>query len=162
MRNSCAMLGAIVRCELKATACALLMLATPAVTVAQGGEDSEMTEGAAARALLDNRLTPERGRALALALELGPRAGPELREAVIEAAWAEVRGETGRSDESVFDYMDAVAGLREPRAIPFLVHVLASGNGASNALADLGQVAFPAVLETVASPAEHPTASTGG
>lgn len=152
------------RRELKATACALLMLATPGVAVAQAGEESEMTERVAARALLDSRLTPERDQALSLALELGPRAGPELRKAVIEAAWAEVRGETDRADEdeSVFSYMDAVAGLRDPRAIPFLVHVLTSGNGASNALADLGQVAFPAVLETVANPGEHPHRVKGG
>ena len=152
------------RCELKAAACALLMLAAPGATVAQAGEESEMTESAAARALLDSQVTPERDRALSLALELGSRAGPVLRKAVIEAAWAEVRGEIDRTDEdeSVFSYMDAVAGLRDPRAIPFLLHVLPSGNGASNALADLGRVAFPAVLETVANPVEHPHRVKGG
>lgn len=142
--------------EMKAAACALVLLAAPSAAWAQARENSELTERAASRALLDNRVTPERDRALALALELGPRAGPELRAAVIAAAWAEVRGETDRAevDEEIFAYYDAVAGLRDPQAIPFLVHVLPSGSGASNALADLGAAAFPAVLETVSNPDE--------
>jgi hypothetical protein len=142
------------RRETKAAVCVLVLLAVPSAALAQARKNSELTERAAARVLLDNRVTPERDRALALALELGSRAGPELRDAVIAAAWAEVRGETGRAeeDESIFAYYEAVAGLRDPRAIPFLAHVLAAGG--ENALADLGPAAFPAVLEVVANPSE--------
>ncbi len=152
------------RREMKVVVYALLVLAAPRAAIAQAREDSEMTERAAARALLDNRLTPERDRALSLALELGPSAGPELRAAVIAAAWAELRGDTDRAedDESIFAYYDAVAGLRDPRAISFLVRALPAGPGASNALADLGAVAFPAVLETTAQLGEHPKRIEGG
>ena len=126
-----------------------LALAVPAQGRAQA--DPKPTEQAAAHALLDNRLTPERDQALALALELGPRAGPELRWAVIQAAWTELRGETVRPEgsEAVFDYMEAVARLRDPRAIPFLVEVLANGPSAANALADIGGEAFQPILVAV-------------
>lgn len=135
---------------------ALLALSAPVVVVAQARENLSMTEREAAAALSDNRLTPERDEAIRLALELGPRAGPQLRTAVIEAAWAELRGETNRPEgsEAIFDYMHAVAQLREPRAIPFLVEVLRNGPAAANALADLGAAAFPAVLEAAANPSE--------
>lgn len=116
-----------------------------------------MTERAAVGALLDNRLTPERERALELALELGPRAAPDLRAAVIHAAWAEIRGETARPDgsEAAFAYMEAVARLRDPQAIPFLVRVIGSGTAPANALADLGGRAFPAVLAVAMDPAAY-------
>ncbi len=52
-----------------------------------------MTERAAV-ALLAEGAPPDRFRALDVALELGPRATPELKLAVIEATWAELRGET--------------------------------------------------------------------
>ena len=128
-----------------------LMLAIPGGAVAQARED-EMSERAAAAALADNRLTPERDRALKLARELGAQATSELRTAVIKAAWAEWRGEMDRPEgsEAIFDYMDAVAGLQDPRAIPFLIEVLP--NGGENALADLGLAAFPAVLAAVSDP----------
>ncbi|WP_420442619.1 hypothetical protein [Candidatus Palauibacter sp.] len=141
---------------------ALLLLALPSSAVAQARERAEpMTENAAARALMDNRLTPERNRALALALELGPRAGPDLRAAVIHAAWAEWRGETNRPEgeaaiEAKGTYAYAVGGLQDPQAIPFLVEVLPNGLFASNALADFGAEAFPAVFEAAADPEGHP------
>ena len=126
-----------------------LALAVPGQGWAQA--DPKPTERTATLALLDNRLTPERDQALALALELGSMAGPELRGAVIQAAWAELRGETARPEgsEAVFDYMEAVARLRDPRAVPFLVEVLGNGPSAANALADIGIAAFPATLAMV-------------
>ncbi len=46
----------------------------------------------------------------------------------------------------------AVVGLRDPRAIPFLVRVLDSGTAVPNALADFGPQAFPAVVEALRNP----------
>ncbi|MYA32210.1 MAG: hypothetical protein F4164_02905 [Gemmatimonadales bacterium] len=137
----------------------LLALAAPAAALAQEREvPPPMTERAAAAALADGRLTPERDRALALALELGPRAGPELRAAVIGAVAAELRGETNRPKESeaIFTYLEAVAQLRDPQAVPVLVEALPFGAGAANALADLSPGSLPAVLEAVANPGERP------
>ena len=95
-----------------------------------------------------------RDRALSVAMKRGLRAGPELRAAVIRVAWAELRGETnrpqprgGEHDEYLLNYFHAVAGLRDPAAIPFLITVMRHGVAAANALADLGAAAFPAVLE---------------
>lgn len=141
-----------------------VLFALPAAVAAQARVAREMTEREAAQALLDNRLTPERGRALRLATELGPRASAELKAAVIEAAWAEWRNDLDRppTSEAIFDYMDAVAGLRDPRAIPFLVEVLNHGAVATNALADLGTAAFPAVLTAVKDPAGIDMDVSGG
>ena len=142
-----------------------LALAVPASAAGQAREDGRgMTERAAAAALMDSRLTPERDRALALALELGPRAGAELRGAVIDAAWAEWRGETDRPEgsEAVLDYMDAVAALRDPRAIPFLIATSGTGQWAANALADLGAAAFPAVLAAASDAGEYSLRVAGG
>lgn len=142
----------------------MLLLSAPSAKGAQARENSELSERAAAAALMDNRLTPERGRALRLALELGPRASAELKAAVIEAAWAEWRNDLDRpsTSEAIFDYMDAVAGLRDPRAIPFLVEVLNHGAVATHALADLGTAAFPAVLTAVKDPAGIDMDVSGG
>ena len=131
-----------------------LALPAPAAAVGQARADRQMSEREASAALMDNRLTPERDRALRLALALGPRASAELKAAVIDAAWAEWRGETDRAEgsEAIVDYMDAVAGLRDPRAISFLVQVLNHGAFAANALADLRAAAFPAVLAAVSDP----------
>ena len=136
---------------------ALLALAVPSTAAAQAGQKLEMTERGAVRALSDNRVTPERYRALALATELGSRASPELRAAVIGATWAELRGETDSppGSEALFSHLDAVVRLRDARAIPVLVEALRYGSGAANALADLGAAAFPAVLEAVANPGER-------
>ncbi len=136
--------------------CAVLGLFSVSSVEAQSrDEDLVMTERVAADALSSGPLTPERERALRLVLDLGPNAGPELRGAVIDAAWAELSGEFGRErwvSEARFVYMDAVANLRDPRAIPFLIRVLVNGPFAANALADLGVVAYPAVMEAI----EHP------
>lgn len=129
----------------------VLALAIPA-----GGEGqvSHMTQAEMVQALSSDDPTV-RDRALIQATRLGSRAGSELRAAIIQTAWAEVRGETnrpGQGDEPgeyVLDYMHAVAGLRDPAAIPFLVSVMKHGAIAANALADFGAVALPAVLETV-------------
>jgi len=112
-------------------------------------------ERQAAAALANGQLTPERDQALELARSLGPRASSELKLAVIEAAWAELRDETGRPEgsEAVFDYMDTVSRLEDPRAIPFLIEVLSNGSGASNALADFGPaLVFAPVLAVVSNP----------
>ena len=115
-------------------------------------EAGPMTERAAV-ALLAEGAPPDRFRALDVALELGPRATPELKLAVIEATWAELRGETDtpRGSEAIFDYLETVTEMRDPRAIPFLVEVLVYGAGAANALADLAPGSFPAVLEAVSN-----------
>lgn len=127
-------------------------------------ERPQMSERAAAAALMDDRLTPERNRALRLALTLGPRASADLKAAVIDAAWAEWRNDLDRppTSEAIFDYMDAVAGLRDPRAIPFLVEVLNHGAVATNGLADLGAAAFPAVLAAVKAPEGFDMDVSGG
>ena len=95
--------------------------------------------------------TPGRFRALELAEALGPRASSELRAAVIDAAWAELRGETDSPPESeeLYGYLEAVCRIRDTQAIPLLVEALVHGAGAANALADLGAEAFPAVLAAV-------------
>ena len=127
-------------------------------------EQPPMSERAAAAALMDNRLTPERDRALALATELGPHAGADLKAAVIEAAWAELRGETNRpaGSEAVFDYAWAVTRLRDVRAIPFLIVALGIGPMVPNALADIGPVAFPDVMAIIEDPEESPGYIAGG
>ena len=148
---------------MKALVATMIALAGPA-SVAGQAREAGMTEREAAAALMEGRLTPERDRALALALELGRRAGAELRGAVIDAAWAEWRGETDRPEDSeaVLDYMDAVAALRDPQAIPFLIATAGTGQWAANALADLGAAAFPAVLAVVSDPGGYSLRVAGG
>jgi len=133
----------------------VLLLALPAVSNAQERAAAPVTEQQAA-VLLTQGDWKERYNAVMFVMELGPQASPELRLAVIDAAWAEVRGETDTPNESeaVFDYMQAVAEMGDPRAIPFLVEVLIFGTNAANALADIGGRAFPAVLEAVSDPDE--------
>ena len=135
---------------------AMLLLAVPPGAAGQAREERpQMSERAAAAALRDMRITPERDRAFLLAWELGPTASPDLRAALIDAAWAEWRGETDRpaGSEAAFDYVAAVMELRDVRAIPFLVETLIGGG--TNALADLGAPAFPAVLAAVSDPGGH-------
>lgn len=140
---------------------AALALALAAVPAA--AQETRLTEREAV-ALLAEGAWRERFEALNVALKLGPRASPELRLAVIEAAWAELRGgtDTPPEAEAMFDYLDAVAGLRDTRAIPLLVEVLGNGSAASNALADIGTEAFPAVIAAVSDPGEHPYDVFGG
>ena len=127
-------------------------------------EQPPMSERAAAAALMDNRLTPERDRALQLATELGAHASANLKAAVIEAAWAELRGELDRPEDSeaIFDYVWAVGRLRDPRAIPFMIVALGTGAAMPNALADLAPAAFPAVLEVVENPEGYFGQVSGG
>ena len=139
---------------------ALFLVALPPAAVAQAGEELAMSEAAAVRALMDNRLTPERDRALALALELGPRAGPELRAAVIAAAWAEIRGETNRPEgetkgEAIGNFAYAVAGLRDRRGIPFLIELLPNAPFASRLAEFDADVVFPPLIEAAADPGGH-------
>lgn len=96
---------------------------------------------------LDDAYITGRDRALLAAMELEDRAGPALRAAVLRAAWEEMGGETGRHPESeaYITYILAVAGLRDPAAIPFLVEH--GGASLANDLADFGELAFPAVME---------------
>lgn len=137
---------------------ALLLLVLPAVSNAQERTSAPVTEQQAA-VLLAQGDWRERNNAVLFVMKLGPQASPELRLAVIDAAWAEVRGETDTPNESeaVFDYMQAVAEMGDPRAIPFLIEVLIFGTNAANALADIGARAFPAVLEAVSDPDENPS-----
>ena len=149
------------------TVVAAWALAVPAVAAAQEREQVEpMTESAAARALMDDAGTPEeRGRALSLALDLGPRAGPELKSAVIEAAWAEWRidRETGaaivgelQASETGLDYMQAVVEGRDPRSIPLLIAAPVGSRAIPSALADFGPVlTFAPVLAAAADPEGH-------
>ena len=115
-----------------------------------------ITEGEAIAWLAEG--TPGRFRALELAEALGPRASSELRAAVIDAAWAEMRGETDSrpGSEEGYSYLEAVCRIRDTRAIPLLVEALVHGAGAANALADLGVEAFPAVLSAVLDPGGDP------
>jgi len=101
----------------------LLALAVPAPASAQVPEAaSRMTEQEAVAVLAEGALR-DRFRALETAAALGPRASSELRLAVIDATWAELRGETDtpREAEAVFDYLETVTKLRDPPAIPPLV-----------------------------------------
>ncbi len=147
---------------------ALLLLAAPELAAAQAREEAAMTEREAAAALSEiaDGITPEReNRALSLALELGPRAGPELRAALFDAARAEMRGEVDRhpdAHEWVFGYLRAVIQLGDEAAIPVLIEGLRYGTNVANALADLGSAAFPDVLAAVADPAGHPYRVGGG
>lgn len=136
----------------------VLLLIIPAVSNAQERAAAPVTEYQAAVQLKSDDWQ-ERNAAVMFVMELGPRASADIRFAVIDAAWAEVRGETNTPNESeaVFDYMQAVAEMGDPRAIPFLVEVLRFGSGASNALADIGARAFPAVLEAAYDPNKHPS-----
>jgi len=108
-----------------------------------------MSEAEATRLLASDDLG-ERHRALGVVEELGDQTGPQLRAAVIRAAWELVRGETDLTPgshaygEYLGDYAYAVAGLRDPAAIPFLVEHAGQLN---DDIADFGEMAFPAVLE---------------
>ena len=134
---------------------AALALAAPAA--AQGPP----TE-AEAVALLAGGDWRERFEALDVALALGPDASPELRLAVIEATWAELRGETDTPPESeaIFDYLDAVVELRDPRSIRLLVSTLPMGG--EDFLADFGAQAFEPVLAAVADPGGDPSGVRNG
>jgi len=142
---------------------ALVLLFAVAPGVAQDTE-VVMTERAAAATLLSGLDTPEREKALGFAMSLGPDASPELRWALIQASWDFVEGRISHPEgsEAEWDYLWAVASLRDPRAIPFLIRGLVTGTGVANALADLGAEAFPAVMEAVRNPdQDRPVVSNG-
>ncbi|MYC89694.1 MAG: hypothetical protein F4X22_15915 [Gemmatimonadales bacterium] len=150
----------------------LVALALPAAAVGQEREAAQvMTEREAATVLLNDRDSPDVWHAIGLAVELGSRAGRELRTAVIEAGWAEVRreadaragvGPVGETDpDLLFMLFEAAEALRDPRAIPLMIEALMYGMGA-NALADLGAAALPAVLAAVNDPGGHPYRVSGG
>lgn len=149
-----------------------LALVVPATAAGQAREAEQgMSESAAAAVLSDDRHSPEVWEALALATALGPRAGQELRAAVIEAAWAEVRGETaaragvgpaGGDPDRLFLLFEAAEAFQDPRAIPLMIEALKYGGGVFDGLADLGAVAFPAVLSAVNDPGGHPYRVSGG
>ena len=140
----------------------LLALAVPAAASAQERKAaSPMTEQEAVALLAEGALQ-DRFRALETAAALGPRASSELRLAVIDATWAELRGETDTPPdaEAIFDYLKTVTELRDPRAIPLLVETLTMGG--ENPLADFGAEAFPAVFAAVSDPGEDPSRVFGG
>lgn len=114
---------------------ALLLLALPAVSIAQEQPAVPVTERQAAIQLAESDWE-ERHNAVMFVMELGPQASPELRLAVIDAAWAEYYGETDTplGSEAGFDYMQAVAQLGDPRAIPFLVATLEYGSISASTL----------------------------
>ncbi|WP_419949618.1 hypothetical protein [Candidatus Palauibacter sp.] len=129
---------------------AVLLLAVPMVL---SGQD-RMTEERAVDVLGSRPLTHEHGQALMLVQQLGPRASPELKDAVISAAWAERRANPHGSEVGG-DYAYAVAALKDPRTIPFLIEILPNGFFASRVLADFGEEAFDPVLEAASDPEGH-------
>ncbi|WP_419949620.1 hypothetical protein [Candidatus Palauibacter sp.] len=150
-----------------------ITIAVPAAIAGQAREAGQgMTEREAAAVLLHDRDSPDVWRAIDLAVDLGPRAGGELRAAVIEAAWAEVRreaaaragvGRTGETDiDRMFMLFEAAEAFRDPQAIPLMIEALKNGGGVYDALADLGAAAFPAVLAAVNDPGGDPYRVSGG
>ncbi|MXW56689.1 MAG: hypothetical protein F4X22_12130 [Gemmatimonadales bacterium] len=150
-----------------------ITMALPAAAVGQEREAAQvMTEREAATVLLNDRDSPDVWHAIGLAVELGSRAGRELRTAVIEAGWAEVRreadaraglGPVGETDvDLLFMLFEAAEALRDPQAIPLMIEALKNGGGVYDGLADLGAAAFPAVLAAVNDPGGHPYRVSGG
>jgi len=131
---------------------ALCLLALSDSGVAQA-TSPQITEAEAVR-LLASDDPEQRDLALRLAWELGPDSGPELRAAVIRAAWEELR--TDINSESTALYSRVVAVLEDPDAIPLLVEVMHTGLGARVTLANFGELALSGVLEK----ARHPAVTT--
>lgn len=135
---------------------ALLAVAALGTTVS-GQEPDTIHSEAEAIAALRSGDNDERIRAIAFADRLGWRAGSGLKTAVIRAAWAHMGEDGARFDAdgvdygkhaSSFDYFEAVIRTHDPAGIPFLVeHAIGKGNRPTNALADFGELALPAVLE---------------
>lgn len=135
-------------------AAAVVVSVVPNMVAAQKDSVSaRLSEAEAVRALSTGELTSERNLAVMLATELGPHATPALRTAILREAWAELRGERGRPlDEHISAYIYAVAQLRDPASVPFLVETMRYSSSAANALADIGAVALPPVLAAVNDP----------
>ena len=91
---------------------------------------------------------------------VGWRASDELKSATIEAAWAFHRGEvpTPESYHGEGKHLSAVVRTHDPAGIPLLIeHGLGTGGMVTNALADFGEIALPAVLEFVQPGRERPS-----
>lgn len=99
---------------------------------------------------------------------LGPDASPDLRTAVINAAWAgwtELRGDPDTPPEGIggweadLGFLHAVQELRHPDGLPFLIEAAGAvgGSGIPNDLADFGAaMAFEPVLAAASEPDGHP------
>lgn len=138
---------------------AFTMLALVAGMSARGAEGQDMrgrgrlSEGDAAR-MLSSSNWQERDEALRRFPRTSARcAGLALRTALIDAAWAEVRGQAPREgfvdDQNepgayVMKYLWAAYETRDPRTISLM---LETGNVDSDALADMGLEALPPVLQ---------------
>ena len=132
---------------------AWLVLAAPTE-----GQDPVMTEQEAVQALSGSDLAGH-DRAVGFALDLEQEAGPELRTALVRAALRELRreplpwelGPGEAAMERMFNYAEALAPLRDTRAIPFFLEVIGNGSMMWDALADIGTPALPGVLKVVAT-----------
>ncbi len=151
-----------------ATVClAWLFLAAPM----EGQDPPIKTEREAVQALSSSDWRA-RERGLSFAWRLGSEAGTELRAALVKAAMEEARGEIKypHTDESGYGdivgeivgvYLDVLAPLREPRAVPFFLEIIGSGSVTADALADIGSAALPGVLSIVTD-SSNPFDEVGG
>ena len=113
---------------------------------------TRMTE-AEAVAKLEYGDASERDAAMWFVSELGPHAGRELRMAMIRAARAELdRPASKQRGEVALDYLFAVAKLHDARAVPLLVESLVYGPFVAEALAGLGDLPLPLILDLVSDP----------
>lgn len=136
-----------VRVSVFGMAC-LLALAVPWSGGAQGA-GAQMSQAEAVRLLAsDDRR--ERDRGLDRAWDLWSQAGPELRAAVIRAAWREARADI--NSESTTRYARVAALFEDPAAIPLLVEVMHTSIATRLALANFGEAALPGVLEKAMDP----------
>jgi hypothetical protein len=108
-----------------------------------------MTEAEAVVKLASGEAS-ERDAAMWFVSGLGPDAGRELRMAMIQAARAELAGPA--RGEIAGDYLSAVVGLRDPRAVQLLVEALVNGPFVAEALAGFGDLALPLILDLVSDP----------
>ncbi len=148
--------------KVAAVACAtLLPLAVPTE-----GQYPVMTEQEAVQALSGSDLAAH-DRAVWFALKLGQEAGPELRTALVRAALRELQRDSRRSDpgetalERMLNYAEALAPLRDTRAIPFFLEVIENGSMMLDALADIGAPALPGALKVVTDSRDEGNVSGG-
>ena len=138
----------------RALTTALLLYATPL-----SGQRLVTTEGEALSGLR-SRDFDTHFRALAYVERVGWRASDELKSATIEAAWAFHRGEVPppESYHGEGEHLSAVVRTHDPAGIPLLIeHGLGTGGMVTNALADFGEIALPAVLDYVRPDRERPS-----
>ena len=132
----------------------LLLSATPLSGQRQVMAEKDALSG------LQSRNTDTRLKALAYAERVGWRASAEFKSATIRAAWAYYRGELGPDPESYHggNYLSAVIRTHDPAGIPLLIeHGLGTGGMVTNALADFGETALPALLEFADPDVERPS-----